>query len=150
MSKGLPHNKPCSTGAEFNLTFLQIKPSDIKRLEPANLGILVAAAMAYTIAARVSGRTPLFFTVASVTLLSLLLLHMPNLQDFFAKLNKYTTLPDANVLNQYKPPNTFYWVAQPIATKGKELGLEVTKHYRASCLHRREQRHLSNSFKRQE
>ena len=60
------------------------------------------------------------------------------------------TQPDANVPSLSKPPNTFYWVAQPTAKKGKGLELEETRHCRTFCSHRREQKHSSNLFRRQE
>ena len=44
-----------------------------------------------------------------------------------------TTAQDASVLNQFKPPNTFYLVALYIKQKGKELELEEKQHYKAYC-----------------
>ena len=50
-----------------------------------------------------------------------------------------TTPQDASVLNQFKPPNTFYLVALYIKQTGKELELEEKQYYKSYCLLQRVQ-----------
>ena len=58
----------------------------------------------------------------------------PTSQDY-----QIMTPHDASVLNQCKPPNTFYLVVLCIKKKGKELELEEKQHYKAYCLLQRVQ-----------
>ena len=43
------------------------------------------------------------------------------------------TPQDANVQNQFKPPNTFYLVVHYIGRKGKELEFKEKQQYKAYC-----------------
>ena len=53
----------------------------------------------------------------------------PTLYDY-----PITTLQDANALNQFKQPNTFYLVVHYIGRIGKELEFQDKQQYKAYCL----------------